>query len=728
MVHSRRISPEYGLTVIQGQVTVPPPPPPPPLMSVEAAAPMAPAVSADTGEQVEEPTWTTEHRRHPTASKWKKKNKFDVNRELIRYCVQDVRTLKACAESLRQQFQDLSGGLCIFSCALTIAGVCGYFWRCRMLREEEVELVHRPSKRASSVKAQRWLRMMADEDNVIEMETEVHIGSYYVDGFDNDTSTVYEFYGCLHHGHDTHTRPETVHPWLKQSMGDLFRRTMARERQIIQLGYRVKSIWECEFDRLMKSDAGLRRELDSAVIVTRLEPRASLYGGRVNGTVLHHRCRAGEEIHYRDVISEYPFVNKTKRYPVGKHTVITRNFVDDVTAYFGLLKIKILPPRDLWIPVLPYRTSKLTFPLCLCADTDQCTPCQHDDEERALLGVWCSPEVEKAFERGYRVLQCYEMWHYSESRERLVAEYIDHFLALKTQASDWPAGVKTDAEKEAFLRDFLQTEGVQLDREKMEKTPGMRALAKLCLKGKGKNLHPHSPSFLGKLAMRDNKPATIFIKDPHKFHEFLNSTQYNVTSFDLINEDVLQLSYTLQEEFVETNPKTNVVLAAFTTAHARLHLLQYLEMCGRRTLYFDTDSIIYVCGDGDIPLSTGNTLGCLTSELEEGEHIVEFCATGAKSYSYITNKGHAVCKVKGFTLTRCAGRVINFHTMRDLLTVPGPQVLPVHYPFNIRRRKRELEIDAVPVVKKFQPTYTDKRVVDTATWASTPYGYDMALL
>lgn len=69
-------------------------------------------------------------------------------------------------------------------------------------------------------------------------------------------------------------------------------------------------------------------------------------------------------------------------------------------------------------------------------------------------------------------------------------------------------------------------------------------------------------SFWGKLATRDNKPATVFIRDPHKFHHYLNSTNYNVTSFDLINEDVLQLSYTLQEEFVETNPKTNVVLAA----------------------------------------------------------------------------------------------------------------------------------------------------------------------
>ena len=202
----------------------------------------------------------------------------------------------------------------------------------------------------------------------------------------------------------------------------------------------------------------------------------------MNATKLHHRCLPGEQIHYRDVISEYPFVNKTKRYPLGKHTVITKKFSSNLTDYFGIMKIKILPPRDLWIPILPYRTTKLTFPLCrTCADTDQSIPCRHSEEERAITGVWCSPEVDKAIERGYRVLQCYEVWNYTESRERMFAEYIDHFLSLKTQASGWPAGVKSDVEKEAFLDDFTKTEGVKLDREKMVKNAGMRALAKLCL-------------------------------------------------------------------------------------------------------------------------------------------------------------------------------------------------------------------------------------------------------
>ena len=44
-----------------------------------------------------------------------------------------------------------------------------------------------------------------------------------------------------------------------------------------------------------------------AVQVYHTQPNyQSFLGGRVNATILHHRCTLNEEIHYRDVISEYP--------------------------------------------------------------------------------------------------------------------------------------------------------------------------------------------------------------------------------------------------------------------------------------------------------------------------------------------------------------------------------------------------------------------------------------
>ena len=79
--------------------------------------------------------------------------------------------------------------------ALSIAGVCGFFWKSRILQEDEVELAHRPSQHISSVKGRSWLAMVAEDSHVLDMETEVHIGSYFVDGFDAQNMTVYEFHG-----------------------------------------------------------------------------------------------------------------------------------------------------------------------------------------------------------------------------------------------------------------------------------------------------------------------------------------------------------------------------------------------------------------------------------------------------------------------------------------------------------------------------------------------------
>jgi DNA polymerase elongation subunit (family B) len=39
---------------------------------------------------------------------------------------------------------------------------------------------------------------------------------------------------------------------------------------------------------------------------------------------------------------------------------------------------------------------------------------------------------------------------------------------------------------------------------------------------------------------------------------------------------------------------SNVVLAAFTTAYARLKLCEVLDMLQERVLYYDTDSVIFV--------------------------------------------------------------------------------------------------------------------------------------
>ena len=56
------------------------------------------------------------------------RNRFDVNNTLVKYCCQDVTTLRACSQQFRELFMTISDGICSYSAALTISGLCNYFW------------------------------------------------------------------------------------------------------------------------------------------------------------------------------------------------------------------------------------------------------------------------------------------------------------------------------------------------------------------------------------------------------------------------------------------------------------------------------------------------------------------------------------------------------------------------------------------------------------------------
>ena len=126
--------------------------------------------------------------------------------------------------------------------------------------------------------------------------------------------------------------------------------------------------------------------------------------------------------------------NKYGEYPLNHPEIITENF-QPISEYFGLVKCSMLPPRALYHPVLPYRTQgKLMFPLCrTCADNLQQEPCHHSDAERTLHGTWVTLELEKALEKGYKLVRIDEVWHFPEHTDGLFKDYIDTFLKIKQE-------------------------------------------------------------------------------------------------------------------------------------------------------------------------------------------------------------------------------------------------------------------------------------------------------
>ena len=149
-------------------------------------------------------------------------------------------------------------------------------------------------------------------------------------------------------------------------------------------------------------------------------------------------------------------------------------------------------------------------------------------------------------------------------------------------------------------------------------------------------------SFLGKFAQRSNLTQTKRMTEPKELFAYLDSDAYEVRDAQMVNDETIEIQYTEKEGFIEQSNKTNIVIAAFTTAYARLKLYDLLDLLQERVLYYDTDSVIYVHKPGKPDPPLGKYLGELTDELVPGDHITTFVSGGPKNYGYETNNGSSI--------------------------------------------------------------------------------------
>ncbi len=252
-----------------------------------------------------------------------------------------------------------------------------------------------------------WLEWVANQ-NGVKIQHALNSGEkslpgtrYKLDGYCKETNTAYEYHGCVFHGCPACfpvDREETFHPMTKQSMKELYALTQKKKFYIEKLGMTYVCKWEHEFQGECKENEKLRRFVENIDVSDRLNPRDCFFGGRTNASQLYYKTEDGEQIKYVDFTSLYPWVNKYCEYPVGHPEIITTDF-KNLTEYFGIAKVKILPPRGLYHPVLPYRSNgKLKFPLCRsCADSENQLTCKCTDDERTITGTWCIPEIKGGY-------------------------------------------------------------------------------------------------------------------------------------------------------------------------------------------------------------------------------------------------------------------------------------------------------------------------------------------
>ena len=202
------------------------------------------------------------------------------------------------------------------------------------------------------------------------------------------------------------------------------------------------------------------------------------------------------------------------------------------------------------------------------------------------------------------------------------------------------------------------------------------------------------------------------------------SEETEVADARLVNDEMTEVQYRNVGEFEEPDNKVNIVIAAYTTAYARLKLYDLLDLLQEQVLYYDTDSVIYLHEPGKPEPPLGDYLGDLTDELD-GDYITEFMSGGPKNYAYVTNNDKRVTKIRGITLDYATTKKLNFEVMCSLLHLYfncGIQAkVTVDNPFKITRDKKNKKIITKRSKKDYQIVY-NKRVVKE-NYGTVPYGY-----
>ena len=104
----------------------------------------------------------------------------------------------------------------------------------------------------------------------------------------------------------------------------------------------------------------------------------------------------------------------------------------------------------------------------------------------------------------------------------------------------------------------------------------------------------------------------------------LLSDEIIIQSVIVYSENAIQVFYATKTDFIEQSIHTNVALAAFVTLYARLKLYSEMKKLGKRVLYCDTESLIFVSKPEIYVQELGSYLGEFTDEVDPGCYI-RFC-------------------------------------------------------------------------------------------------------
>ena len=165
-----------------------------------------------------------------------------------------------------------------------------------------------------SNEAIQWLEHVSRTKNITIRHAknsphgEIRIENYSVDGFHEDSKTVYEYYGCYYHGHSCTTKHDPK-KWQK---------TLERKEELRNLGYNVESITSCQWFK--EDDAKIWYDLPNHQDECTMDDIISaVINDNIFGLV---QCTLHVPEHLTEKYSEFPPIFKNteiKMQDIGEH-------------------------------------------------------------------------------------------------------------------------------------------------------------------------------------------------------------------------------------------------------------------------------------------------------------------------------------------------------------------------------------------------------------------------
>ena len=139
---------------------------------------------------------------------------------------------------------------------ITIASVCMTIYRSNYMPNKTIAIVPEYAKTDNFSKMSiMWLNYVSNGLNIQhalnggEKKLTINENTYKIDGFCEETNTIYEFYGCFWHGCQNCYKPNIINSKNQKDMGTLNDLTIEKCETIKNAGYNHVSTYECQVNK-----------------------------------------------------------------------------------------------------------------------------------------------------------------------------------------------------------------------------------------------------------------------------------------------------------------------------------------------------------------------------------------------------------------------------------------------------------------------------------------------